>query len=712
MRGAYRRAFREGMPRAKNMICVLMSLVLWGLLVGIAAASPPVNANASEPLDSIESTKPKEDTPDAVETPPPVASGQELRNADVVSRIEAEDGPDGVVIRIYGNGKFVDYTVNKLSGEHLAVDIKNAKSPARRANVPTTSKQIKKLWLDGSKDLGTTLHAQLTGAVVEYRVDSIDSVLVLTVQGRKSASQSKPALSMAASETPIEKPLEKPLEVRDDSVKILASDMSPPTSLPMRTAPVSTKDIPSVTPVAAPISSGPSSPAVSPAPNNRKTGVKGAAGSLLPMTRVYTGKPISLDLQEADVKNVLRLLADVSGANIVIEPDVGGKVTLKVSRVPWDQVLDMILAMNNLGQEQTGGVIRIARQDKLKKELGEREAEFKARQQVMETAKEMGDIATNYLQVNYAQAAKIATKIEKMKSAKGKVTVDDRTNLILYSDYPAYIQSARELLAKLDLPTPQVLIEGRIVQLNASASRELGINWTFDSVATTNNGVLQYLGDLAINHAVAATSTMGFGFGQILGNTLYNLDIQIQAAESAGKGKIVSAPRVLTLDNVEATIVQGTQIPYRKLSEFGVTTTEFKDATLELKVTPHITPDQKVRLEIKAKKEQPDFTQLVGADAAPAIQTRRVNTELLVADGDTIVIGGVIEDSESLNESRTPGLSQVPILGALFKNQRYQKAKNELLIFISPRIANTSVPVRANRDVYGPSMSSNSPGSR
>jgi hypothetical protein len=131
MRGAYRRAFREGMPRAKNMICVLMSLVLWGLLVGIAAASPPVHANASEPLDSIESTKPKEDTPDAVETPPPVASGQELRNADVVSRIEAEDGPDGVVIRIYGNGKFVDYTVNKLSGEHLAVDIKCPRHPSR-----------------------------------------------------------------------------------------------------------------------------------------------------------------------------------------------------------------------------------------------------------------------------------------------------------------------------------------------------------------------------------------------------------------------------------------------------------------------------------------------------------------------------------------------------------------------------------------------------
>ncbi|HAA03679.1 MAG TPA: hypothetical protein DCE18_09935, partial [Syntrophobacteraceae bacterium] len=173
---------------------------------------------------------------------------------------------------------------------------------------------------------------------------------------------------------------------------------------------------------------------------------------------------------------------------------------------------------------------------------------------------------------------------------------------------------------------------------------------------------------------------------------------------------IVSAPRVLTLDNVEATIVQGTQIPYRKLSEFGVTTTEFKDATLELKVTPHITPDQKVRLEIKAKKEQPDFTQLVGSDAAPAIQTRRVTTELLVADGDTVVIGGVIEDTESLNESRTPGLSQVPILGALFKNQRYQKQKNELLIFISPRIASTAIPVRANRERYVPGMGATGPG--
>ncbi len=703
MRRAYRRAFREGIPKAKFVVLVLMPLVLWVFCIGLAAASPTDQVNASEPPGSVGDSKVSQENLAVVEMHPS-GSAQEIKTADTVSRIEAEDGPDRTSIRILGNGKFVDYKVHKLSSDHLTIEVMNARSPARRAHVPTTSKQIRKLWLDGSKDTCTTLHAELAGSVAEYHVDSLDNGLVLNVRTRDLMSKSK----MIPTRVPSEIVSSAPTEARDDSVKILANEISPPTSIPIKAEPISAKVIPPVTLTAAPVASAPTGP-TAPAVPNRKAGGK-ASDPALVLTKVYTGKPISLDLQEADVKNVLRLLADVSGANIVIEPDVAGKVTLKVNRVPWDQVLDMILAMNNLGQEQSGGVIRIARQDKLKRELTEREAEFKARQQVMETAKEMGDIATNYLQVNYAQAAKIATKIEKMKSPKGKVTVDDRTNLILYSDYPAFIQSARELLAKLDLPTPQVLIEGRIVQLNANASRELGVQWTFDSSSTDATGVHQYLGNLAINHAVAATSTLGFGFGQIIGQTLYNIDIQIQAAENAGKGKIVSAPRVMTLDNVEATIVQGTQIPYRKLSEFGVTTTEFKDATLELKVTPHITPDQKVRLEIKAKKEQPDFTQLVGADAAPAIQTRRVSTELLVADGDTIVIGGVIEDSESLNESRTPGLSQVPILGALFKNQRYRKEKNELLIFISPRIAGVSVPVRANRDVYGPSMGANSPG--
>ena len=193
------------------------------------------------------------------------------------------------------------------------------------------------------------------------------------------------------------------------------------------------------------------------------------------------------------------------------------------------------------------------------------------------------------------------------------------------------------------------------------------------------------LGDLG-------ASLFGFSFGQIAGQTLWNIDMKISALETAGKGKIISAPRVLTLNNVEASISAGKEIPYLKLNEFGVSTTEFKDAVLELKVTPQITPDQKLSLKIDAKKERADFANLV--NGVPPIDTRKVNTTLLVADGDTIVIGGILEEEESFSESQTPGLGEVPILGALFKSERTRKNRAELLIFISPRITGLSGPNR------------------
>jgi type IV pilus assembly protein PilQ len=633
-------------------------------------------------------------------------SAEENKKADTISRIQAEDVLGKSMIRISGNGKFTDYEVRKLSNNRLAVDIANVKSPARQALIPTPSTVIKRLYVDGSKDSSTTITADFSSAFGEYSVDNSGNCLVLNVGTRMTAAKGKSAPVKAEPEVVL--PISS--EVRDDSVKFFppAEVLDNPIN-PVAPAAASTNVVPPVIFTAASTHSGSGSAFPVPAPG-KKANDKTSKPLVTPLIKTFTGKPISLDLQEADIKNVLRLLADVSGANIVIEPDVAGKVTLKVNRVPWDQVLDMILAMNNLGQEQSGGVIRIARQDKLKKELSEKEAELKARQQVIESAKEMGDITTNYLQVNYAMAAKIASKIERMKSPKGKITVDDRTNLILYSDYPAFIQSARELIGKLDLPTPQVLIESRIVQLNTNAIRDLGIQWSFNINSLDKTGSHRLTSDFAINHAVAASSLLGFGFGQIVGRNLYQLDIQLSATEQAGKGKVVSAPRVLTLDNAEATIIQGQQIPYRKLNEFGVVTTEFKDATLELKVTPHITPDQKVRLEIKAKKEQANFTQQIGPDAAPAIDTRRVNTELLVADGDTIVIGGVIEETENYNEGRTPGLSQVPIIGGMFKNEQYQKTKSELLIFISPRITGMSVPIRTNKEIRGPSLGASLPG--
>ncbi|SMC17947.1 type IV pilus assembly protein PilQ [Desulfacinum hydrothermale DSM 13146] len=408
--------------------------------------------------------------------------------------------------------------------------------------------------------------------------------------------------------------------------------------------------------------------------------------AVLGYKRHYRGKPISLDLQNADVQNVLRLLADISGMNIVLEPDVAGKVTLKVENVPWDQVLDMVLMMNRLGREEIGGVIRIARQEKLKAEWKERQDRIKAQQELLRAQKDLGELGTVYLQVNYADPDSIASKIKEIASGDGKVSVDQRTNLILYTDYPARIAEARDILARLDRPTRQVLIEARIVQINSNASRELGIDWGFNLTKTTDHVVS---GEFAVNHPVAATSSASMTIGRLVGTTLWNLDLRLSAAETAGQGKVIAAPRVLTMNHVKATISQGTQIPYQEKTGQGNTSVSFKDATLELQVTPHITPDGRVRLQIQAKQDSPNLS-ITGGTGEPAIDTRRIDTELLVDDGSTVVIGGIIKEEDSKEESRTPGVHRIPILGSLFKSKSVTKDKSELMIFIHPRIVDLS----------------------
>ena len=402
---------------------------------------------------------------------------------------------------------------------------------------------------------------------------------------------------------------------------------------------------------------------------------------VLGIKKEYTGEPISLDLQDANLVNVLRLIADISGTNMIIEPGIKGKVTLKVEKVPWDQVLDVILKMNGLGREQEGNIIRIAKLDKLRKEMEEIQKQIRAKQRVLETAQDLGEITQNYLQVNYAKADEIARQIEEVKSDKGTISVDPRTNIIIYSDYPARVRRAREILAQLDRPTPQVLIEARIVQALDTFARALGIDWSAQYDVEDGNPAFAW----AINLPVPATSMAALSIGKLLNTTFWTLDIMLSANESVGNVKIISSPRVLTLDGVEATISQGDEIPYLQMSQDGVAT-EFKEAVLELKVTPHITPDQKVRLEIAAKKDQPGQERQTPLGPAVGIQTRKVQTELLIDSGDTIVIGGVLENTERVSQERTPGLSNIPILGYLFKNKRTNVVKQELLIFISPKV--------------------------
>jgi type IV pilus assembly protein PilQ len=397
----------------------------------------------------------------------------------------------------------------------------------------------------------------------------------------------------------------------------------------------------------------------------------------------YTGKPISLDLLDADLRNVLRLISEVTGTNIVIEPDVAGRVTLKVEQVPWDQVLDMVLAMNNLGMEQRGNVIRIAKTTKLKDEMNQQYDEIKARQELMEAAKDIGELTTEYLTVNYAPPAEMAQRINEIKSEKAKLSIDERTNLIIYTDYPTRIAIARQLLKRLDKPIPQVMIEARIVTMDDDVSRSLGIRWNlnFNNSSPLHN-------DFAVNWLSSAAGTaFGWNLGTVIGSTMMNLDFNIAALESTNRSKVLAAPKVLTINNVKAVISQGNQIPYLQQSaaDGGVVSTVFKDAIVELQVTPHITPDGKVRMEIEAKQDEPNDA-LKGQDGQPAIATRKIKTELLVADGCIVVIGGVMREIQSKNLNSTPGLGNVPIIGRLFKQENQRRTRQELLIFISPKI--------------------------
>ena len=418
----------------------------------------------------------------------------------------------------------------------------------------------------------------------------------------------------------------------------------------------------------------------------------------------YIGEPISLDLQDVDIRNVLRLLADVTGKNLVVEPEVKGRVTLKVDRVPWDQVLDLILKINNLDKVLEGNVIRVATADKIRVEREQRLSAMEAEQKRLAAAKDVGQIATAYLQVNYADSKNIASQIDKMKSDKGTLSVDDRTNLIIYNDYPKRIENARMLMGRLDRATPQVMIESRIIEASSNFSRDLGIQWggsywnqhlgqwgpasitgsqgrTDTTVTNPPSGFPQPR--YVVDAPVSSVGSLGLSLARITNNSILILDMKLMALEGAGEIKLVSAPRIFTLDNVEAMIQQGEQIPYPQQSQDGISTA-FVPATLSLTVTPHITPDDRVRLQVKVKNDFADFGRTV--NGTPAINTREAKTELLVNSGDTIVIGGIIKQDKSWSESRVPFLANIPGLSWLFKSRSVRDDKSELLIFLSPTI--------------------------
>jgi type IV pilus assembly protein PilQ len=414
----------------------------------------------------------------------------------------------------------------------------------------------------------------------------------------------------------------------------------------------------------------------------------------------YTGRKLSLDFKDADIKNVLRLIAEVSNLNIIAGDDVKGTVTIRLVEVPWDQALDIILQSNDLGKVRIGNVVRVAPIDKLKKEEEDTLAARRAKEK-------LEDLGTELIPVNYATAKNLEGQVKGILSERGSVTVDERTNVLIVKDIKSGIDAAKDLVTSLDTKTPQVLIEARIVEANADFTKELGVVWggtaekrhgsttTVYDPATGTWSLVPSKGTSTISGGLLGTDTLinlpldaprgaiSFGWlSQTVG--LKSLDITLQALEDSGGGKVISSPRIATLDNTEAYIERGDRIPYLKITEEGTVTTEFIEANLKLIVTPHVTNDGNIKLKIKASNDEPDFDRTVGG--VPTIKKKEAVTEVLVRDNDIVVIAGVYDLDEGKSQRGVPFFSRIPVLGWLFKYEKKTFVKEDLLIFISPKV--------------------------
>jgi type IV pilus secretin PilQ/predicted competence protein len=397
----------------------------------------------------------------------------------------------------------------------------------------------------------------------------------------------------------------------------------------------------------------------------------------------YQGRRISLDFKDADIGNILRLIAEVSDLNVIAGQEVTGKVTIRLVDVPWDQALDVILLTKGLGFIRIGNILRIAPVDTLKQE---REARLQERR----SREKLEDLVVKLQPVNFAKAKDISALVKRLLSTRGSVNVDDRTNTLIIKDIPSVIHEATALVKAVDTQTPQVLIEAKIVEASLTFTRGLGAIWGVGWAAPTDpNGVRPALvggGDqsnnfIASNAITAATGLMNLG---ILGlNDKLQLDLQLQASEENDQGKVISSPRVVTLDNQPAVIKQGVAIKFTEATADKLTTT-FVDAVLQLKVTPHITANRSIIMKLAVSKNAPSLSATDGS--VVGINKNETTTEAILRDGETMVLGGIYTVDSGTTQSKVPFLADIPILGVAFKNLQLHDERKELLVFVTPRV--------------------------
>jgi type IV pilus assembly protein PilQ len=643
----------------------------------VAEAAPPRSAEAPgrelapPPADTSKSPPESPAVQSAGEAVPPslIAAGTNndklLPPARSMTDLTVQRTKHSVVVLITGDGDLT-YDVTKLSGNRLVIDLMNVVNGTKRQAVPVGHQFMRQIRIGVHQfpqakvrlvlDLGRTVPFIIEKTGAQLRVTLSEQALAVQApQGTQTVTRSAPG------------PAEK------------VASMSPRRSVPVP-VPERLKFLDPLTSLAQPKPDQP-------------TDIGGLGGP-----ERFTGKRISLDFQDAEISSVLRLIADVSGLNMVVGEAVKSKVTLKLLNVPWDQALDLILKLNNLGQIREGNILWI---DTLANITRLRDDAAKAKEATLKAE----ELVTRIIYLNFSDAAKTIDVGKSSLSPRGEIKVDARTNALVVRDIPDNVARVERIVHDLDQRTPQVQIEARIVQASKNFSRGLGIQWGLGSIRTTSTGsgkdapitlnvgasgvaVGAQANDFFVNLPNAASgvsvpgSTIGLLVGKFLGTT-GTLDLRLSAGEALGQTKIISAPKIITLDNKPAKLEQGQQVPFQTTSLQGTQTT-FVDATLTLNVTPHvILHANTVRLEIKVTK---NAIGAITVTAGPTIDKKEATTEILLRDGETTVIGGIFEENRSDSTQGVPWFNRIPFLGWLFKNEGVSVNQTELLVFVTPTI--------------------------
>ena len=596
--------------------------------------------------------------PPPAPAPPAVASGPAW-----VNRVEFADEPDGKSAVIIGTTRPIQYDMSKAGDKRVTLRLLNTSvSEPNRRPLITTRFESAVDRVTPAQGKGETTVAIDMRENVPYTAEQIGNVI---------------RLNFAASVIP-----PKPYESAEPpawKTTGAAPAVAPAVTVAAATGP------PAVKPAVQPAVTRSAPTAAAPVTVHKTSAVETGSGD-----RVYTGEKIALDFYDTDIKNVFRILQEISGKNFAIDKNVTGKVTLALQKpVPWDQVLDLVLKMNQLGMVREGDIIRIASLTTLQQEEKMRQAQLKAEQDARKQEEEGEPLITEYIPVNYSNAkADVLPHLASILTpGRGKATVDDRNNQIIFTDIQDKVAQARAIVTRIDRVTAQVVIEARVVEANASFNREIGFDWGTITIEAFKIGGALKSGptSLTANNIPSTFRTdnsIGFNFSTLFGTNISIVDAKLTASELEGRASIISAPKIITLNSKKATIKQGLEVPYLERDSSGNATVRFKDVDLLLEVTPNVSQDRRIVMSIFITKN--DVVDPTAPE--PALSTNEAKTEILVEDGDTIVIGGILKDTKKLTDQGIPGLRKMPAMGWLFRSERVETSKNELLIFITPRI--------------------------